>query len=202
MLHLKYLVAACVLALTVSQANAVTYNVLGTFEDGAFLTGSINLNPDNGLLLSVDLHGNNVMPGDPAVNWVGRPLTCDGCNGPTLFGPTFFWVTENYDPATQAYNFSFSGDGVVAHLNLAFTLLDHAGVITGGGVYDPACGSGPQCPFFVNGKKYTYGGGVNLTGGTLTGAPLPAALPLFATGLGVMGLLAWRRNRKQAAIPA
>jgi hypothetical protein len=67
MLHLKYLVAACVLALTVSQANAVTYNVLGTFEDGAFLTGSINLNPDNGLLLSVDLHGNNVMPGDPAV---------------------------------------------------------------------------------------------------------------------------------------
>jgi hypothetical protein len=32
--------------------------------------------------------------------------------------------------------------------------------------------------------------------------PLPAALPLFATGLGVMGLLAWRRNRKPAAIPA
>jgi hypothetical protein len=26
--------------------------------------------------------------------------------------------------------------------------------------------------------------------------PLPAALPLFATGLGVMGLLGWRRKRK------
>ena len=26
--------------------------------------------------------------------------------------------------------------------------------------------------------------------------PLPAALPLFATGLGAMGLLSWRRNRK------
>jgi hypothetical protein len=29
--------------------------------------------------------------------------------------------------------------------------------------------------------------------------PLPAALPLFATGLGVIGLLGWRRKRKNAA---
>ena len=32
--------------------------------------------------------------------------------------------------------------------------------------------------------------------------PLPAALPLFATGLGVMGLLGWRRKRKALAIAA
>ena len=35
------------------------------------------------------------------------------------------------------------------------------------------------------------------TGGSST--PLPAALPLFATGIGVLGLLGWRRKRKQAA---
>ena len=29
--------------------------------------------------------------------------------------------------------------------------------------------------------------------------PLPATLPLFATGLGALGLLGWRRRRKQAA---
>src|SRR5262245_34580970 len=29
--------------------------------------------------------------------------------------------------------------------------------------------------------------------------PLPAALPLFATGLGALGLLAWRRNRNATA---
>jgi len=36
---------------------------------------------------------------------------------------------------------------------------------------------------------------VDLTNAT----PLPAALPLFATGLGALGLLGWRRKRKQAA---
>ena len=33
----------------------------------------------------------------------------------------------------------------------------------------------------------------------LTPTPLPAALPLFATGLGAMGLLGWRRKRKATA---
>ena len=32
--------------------------------------------------------------------------------------------------------------------------------------------------------------------------PLPAALPLFATGLGALGLFGWRRKRKAAAITA
>ena len=32
----------------------------------------------------------------------------------------------------------------------------------------------------------------------LTATPLPAALPLFATGLGALGLLGWHRKRKQS----
>jgi hypothetical protein len=32
--------------------------------------------------------------------------------------------------------------------------------------------------------------------------PLPAALPLFASGLGALGLLGWRRKRKAAALAA
>jgi hypothetical protein len=34
---------------------------------------------------------------------------------------------------------------------------------------------------------------------TTSGTPLPAALPLFAGGLGAMGLLGWRRKRKNGA---
>ena len=33
----------------------------------------------------------------------------------------------------------------------------------------------------------------------LSATPLPAALPLFASGLGALGLLGWRRKRKSAA---
>jgi hypothetical protein len=33
----------------------------------------------------------------------------------------------------------------------------------------------------------------------ITATPLPAALPLFATGLGAMGLFGWRRKRKNTA---
>ena len=38
---------------------------------------------------------------------------------------------------------------------------------------------------------------VNVSSGT---TPLPAALPLFATGLGGLGLLGWRRKRKAQAV--
>ena len=40
---------------------------------------------------------------------------------------------------------------------------------------------------------------VQLTG-RVEPTPLPAALPLFATGLGALGLLGWRRKRKAAAV--
>ena len=33
-----------------------------------------------------------------------------------------------------------------------------------------------------------------------TATPIPAAFPLFATGLGGLGLLGWRRNRKTQAV--
>jgi hypothetical protein len=37
---------------------------------------------------------------------------------------------------------------------------------------------------------------------TRTITPIPAALPLFATGLGALGLLGWRRKRKAQAVAA
>ena len=42
-------------------------------------------------------------------------------------------------------------------------------------------------------------GGLAGTWSAVAETPLPAALPLFATGLGAMGLLGWRRKRKNAA---
>ena len=49
---------------------------------------------------------------------------------------------------------------------------------------------------YFNIHTTTFGGG-EIRGFLVT--PIPAALPLFATGLGAIGLLTWRRKRKQAA---
>jgi hypothetical protein len=57
----------------------------------------------------------------------------------------------------------------------------------------------------TNGQPSTGGNGIGLLvyagNGTPVPAtvPLPAALPLFASGLGALGLLGWRRKRKAAS---
>ena len=52
--------------------------------------------------------------------------------------------------------------------------------------------------------KTTWGTGVDQSFTIEIGAttPLPAALPLFASGLGVMGLFGWRRKRKNGGVAA
>jgi hypothetical protein len=40
---------------------------------------------------------------------------------------------------------------------------------------------------------------LSVSGTGINATPLPAALPLFASGLGALGLLGWRRKRKAAA---
>jgi hypothetical protein len=43
---------------------------------------------------------------------------------------------------------------------------------------------------------------ISIIGTSVTETPLPSALPLFATGLGLLGLLDWRRKRKKATLAA
>ena len=52
---------------------------------------------------------------------------------------------------------------------------------------------------YLNIHTTNFGGG-EIRGFLAAQTPLPAALPLFATGLGALGLLGWRRKRKAAAV--
>jgi plastocyanin len=77
------------------------------------------------------------------------------------------------------------------------------------GSYLVLIGSPYDYTFAQQGTYYYYsdianyignGGGSSID--VVTPTPLPAALPLFASGLGALGLLGWRRKRKASAIAA
>src|SRR5262245_26918594 len=50
---------------------------------------------------------------------------------------------------------------------------------------------------FSDSDSFSLGGSLTVTTSPVV-TPLPAALPLYATGLGVIGLLAWRKRRRAA----
>jgi len=54
----------------------------------------------------------------------------------------------------------------------------------------------------TGGYNWAPNGTVILTDNGIATTPLPAALPLFASGLGAFGLLGWRRKKKAAALAA
>ena len=54
--------------------------------------------------------------------------------------------------------------------------------------------------FNLPGHGGWFDNGINAGGVEVAATPLPAALPLFATGLGGLGLLGWRRKRKAQAV--
>jgi hypothetical protein len=60
-----------------------------------------------------------------------------------------------------------------------------------------AAGGNPNVLYFADGINFEADG---LIGQIQT--PIPAALPLFATGLGALGLLGWRRKKKAAPLNA
>jgi hypothetical protein len=95
-------------------------------------------------------------------------------------------AVQAYDAITQALT-TIPGDTY----DVSFYLYDDSGLSTFSSVSTNGV---------VNG---TGGNGADLlvyAGAIPTAAtPLPAALPLFATGLGLTGLLGWRRKRKNAA---
>jgi hypothetical protein len=183
---------ALIALLNVTQAGATTFNLENLQIAPSYsVTGSITTNGATGTLSSqmditswnliintgngpVDLNG----PGSPAtsaVNYTGLALSVVGTG-------LFF----NYDLSTA----SFFEIGTTALPN-ENVVLEDAG--QGGPLLQFNDGVDSQSSSSVSG---------NIQIGTASTTPLPTALPLFATGLGAMGLFGWRRKRKTAVIAA
>lgn len=111
----------------------------------------------------------------------GQPQTSDFTTLPiTITGATF-----NMDGSIASFTFS-STDWYPNAAGEGITNNSLSGTITLSGA-----------------SKYTASYMADNTGGTytyvVTSTPLPATLPLLATGLGAIGLIGWRRKRKVQA---
>jgi hypothetical protein len=105
-----------------------------------------------------------------------------GHSGGTFNGYSFFDVFASIDPIT----------GVTVQ-------SDNTGLFSG----DPSRITFDPNTIFVNFQGLSFNSDAVIvlaaSFGPSTTTPLPAALPLFTTGLGALGLLGWRRKRKAQA---
>jgi hypothetical protein len=170
--------------LGLSPANATTYTYSVGYEIGtASVSGTIQTNCNSCDLTALDL-----------LSWSF-----------TISGPANFSISGN------TATFVAPSDLLVSPSAITYSPVGGATTFsaTGGAVYfdqevdvGPADGWYSFLQIFPNGQgipgtAFTEG---SITIGTVSSTPLPAALPLFATGLGAMGLLGWRRKRKASAV--
>lgn len=178
--------------LNVTQAGATTFNLENLQIAPSYsVTGSITTDGNTGALLQTDISSWNL-----TINTGNSPVTL---NGPG-------------NPATSAANLTglaltVVGTGLFFNYGLSTASFFEIGTTTGPNenvvLEDAAQGGGPLLQFNdgVDARSTSSVSG-NVQIGTASATPLPATLPLFATGVGAMGLLGWRRKRKNAAAPA
>jgi hypothetical protein len=207
------LIAACVTTLTVGAANADTlesFNISGTFgEELACVNGGCSAIPFSGLGMTGTLVVcETCSPGNGEWTQSSKTLVVPGLSpyfatSPASLGDAGLGVRDDA-VNSQADPFQF----------FIPTPLNNDAILTGydggpiGGTHDySSSGTWAYTPWTVTcaGPSGPTSCAVVLTDlvGTISpavsGAPLPAGLPLFATGLGVIGLLARRRKQKAAA---
>ena len=189
---------ACMALLSVSQASAstITYNVdiLGLQVPTVSIQGTLTTDGTFGSLAASNIVDWNltIFRGSGTATVLQGPGGSNNSSVTTLTGPDLQASLTSlqfiFSDATTASNFEINSGNVntgwfdLYDANLAFAPFGEIYVVNND------VGSGEQ-PI------------TNLIGtAEVSTTPLPAALPLFATGLGALGLLGWRRKRKTAAL--
>jgi len=123
------------------------------------------------------------------------------------FTPPGTYCTQPPCPANYKAGISFLNAQVTLTATLSVQRIGNTVTLAFDGIpelssTDPAYGGAPIFElYFENPGGDTNQGGATWSNFTVTtgSTPLPATLPLFATGLGAMGLFGWRRKRKAGA---
>jgi hypothetical protein len=123
------------------------------------------------------------------------------------FSTTFLPPNPCVSETVCELNFSFGGTAggfpAYAFLIMPITEPPAAPLLPLNIFYNPGPPEiSPGPPDLLSGPIYAFDAPVLVGDWEITlqaATPLPATLPLFATGLGALGLFGWRRKRKNAA---
>jgi hypothetical protein len=191
-MKLSKLSIACALAgaLSATSASATTYSV-DIVADTGEIAGTITVSGTTVTAFTGTATGFVYMGNDFGGIWDG-PVTL----GQGSDGPDFSALGDNQWNSSGPYyvspgNALVAGGVLLTNGKYSFRVYDYT---------DTNNNYGDQLAWFVSSGFNPAIITVSATIST-SATPLPAALPLFATGLGALGLLARRRKRK-AALPA
>jgi hypothetical protein len=195
--------------LPLQNAHAVTVTGTASFSDtgplgnGLLFTGVFN--PSNAFDLNLTYGSPVTLPNfltiKPIVNsWglllsatdtitttfnITQPGPASGSVTGTGTNASFFFVFDHGNIHWNGPTTIDFGNG----LDLTIALSDASFSSLFGGIFTPYPSVGIDATFSLSG-----------TNATVSQAPLPAAAPLFATGLGAIGLLGWWRRKRQRAL--
>jgi hypothetical protein len=175
----------------VAPAQAATYNI--DFVDGVYtISGSITTNGTSPVAAAdisayslsfintgstiFTLTNSNAAPSTPLIN--GSDLTT-----------TSTTISFNFGDGSAPGSAFFQGSGADSADSIGFYNKFSADLTTG----EIEIGTPGNADILL----YPSG---DVVLGSVSTTPLPAAFPLFGTALGMMGLLGWRRKRKDTAV--
>jgi len=158
-----------------------SFSIFGTgttFNDGPFsFSGDMSIDITTHTLASLNIGFTAAAALQPTVDNTFEAYVCGGFTGCPLqgFGTAIISMTPD-----QANDGLYSGGFLV------------------GGLIPIGTATASECRFY---PEPCFEQITGYSGDVTPATPLPAALPLFATALGIMGLLGWHKKRKNEVVP-
>jgi hypothetical protein len=145
--------------------------------------------------------GSNPVPSNPSNIWDSAfstlaTITVDLTNPASYVG--FTWGTPDANNTVEV----FDGANLLATYTGTSLNITQFHDTPGTGFFNVSAGSGEAITSLVLSTDTNNFEVDNFAAIEPTATPLPAALPLFASGIGGLGLLGWRRKRKARAVAA